>query len=188
MMLCKKLLELPAVVAEWQQDVKCPDCGHYALGRCCVPDVDDAEPVCPLDAKGIALRVVPDDEGESQESASVAGFVAPEAESFFGVTEQALRNKIMQRTGGRIQALAIEVRDNVVAVTGRVVCFHHKQLALQGILDVLGVNAKARIELNVEVEHAPLDTEPPEDPPEQWKHLAASGWARWTRAESFTKP
>jgi hypothetical protein len=55
--------------------------------------------------------------------------------------EQAIKRQIVQRTGARIQGLEIEVTDGRVVVYGCVLCFHRKQLALQGVLDVLGSNA-----------------------------------------------
>jgi hypothetical protein len=69
--------------------------------------------------------------------------------------EEAIKRRIVQRTGRRIQKLTVEMIGNRVRICGCASCYHVKQLALQGALDVLGSDDAARIELNVEVEARP---------------------------------
>jgi hypothetical protein len=63
--------------------------------------------------------------------------------------EQAIKLQILERTGGRIRSLEVKVADNRVAVHGCVVCYYLKQLALQGVHDVLGSRAAMGIDLNL---------------------------------------
>jgi hypothetical protein len=65
--------------------------------------------------------------------------------------EQTIKHRISQRTGGRIQELEVAMSGNRVVVRGVAPCFYLKQLALQGVLDVLGSPGIARIELDIEV-------------------------------------
>jgi hypothetical protein len=78
----------------------------------------------------------------------------PANESSFAALKHAIIDRIKQRTGGRIQSLRVELDDDRVVIHGRVECFHHKQLALQGVLDALRFGNKVCIELNVEVERS----------------------------------
>ena len=66
--------------------------------------------------------------------------------------EQAIHTGIVQRTAGRIRGLAIVAAAGRVTVYGRVASFHLKQLALQGIVDVLGSIQVMRIDLDIDVE------------------------------------
>jgi hypothetical protein len=66
--------------------------------------------------------------------------------------EHAIRAGIVQRTAGRIRGLRIDVAADRVSVHGRVASFHLKQLALQGIVDVLGSVQVMRIDLDIDVE------------------------------------
>ncbi len=52
--------------------------------------------------------------------------------------EQAIKHRIVQRTGGQIRMLKVEVIGNRVVISGCASCYHLKQLALQGVLDVMG--------------------------------------------------
>jgi hypothetical protein len=65
--------------------------------------------------------------------------------------DQAIRHRIVQRTGGRIHRLEVEVIGDKVVVRGSAPSYYLKQLALRGVLDVLGSAGAACIELNVEV-------------------------------------
>ena len=69
--------------------------------------------------------------------------------------EQAIRHQILERTAGRIRTLEVEVIDNRIVIRGRAPSYYLKQLALQGVLDVLGSAGAMRIELNVEVVGSP---------------------------------
>src|SRR5262245_1402218 len=64
---------------------------------------------------------------------------------------QAIKHRIVQRTGARIQSLAVEVSGDRVVIRGRAASFHLKQLALQGAVDVIGSGGTTRIELDVQV-------------------------------------
>jgi hypothetical protein len=64
--------------------------------------------------------------------------------------EQTIKDRIVQRTGGRIQMLEVEVNEGKVVVRGRACSYHLKQLTVEGVLDVIGPNA-SRIDINVEV-------------------------------------
>ena len=59
---CKRLLELPLVVSEWQQQAYCPDCDHYCDGQC---ERGAGEAGCPFEGGELPLREVtatPDEE------------------------------------------------------------------------------------------------------------------------------
>ena len=58
-------------------------------------------------------------------------------------------HQIVRRTGARIHMLEVEMVDNVVIIRGYAPCYYVKQLALQGVFDVLGSFRTSRVELNV---------------------------------------
>jgi hypothetical protein len=89
--------------------------------------------------------------GESQKLLDAAVGTEPERQPRCSALEQTIKRQIVQSTGVRIQGLEVEVTDDRVVVYGCVLCYYLKQLALQGVLDVLGANAAMGIELNVEV-------------------------------------
>ena len=150
MSLCKKLHELPLAVTEWQQTAWCPDCQYYSMGRCGMLARTDTNAACPFDGKPLPVLEVPiDPTGELRQPFFTALSTRPEPPS--AMLEQAIRDQIMKRTGGRIQKLAVEMMENGVVIRGCVACFYLKQLALRGVFDVLGSAANNRIELNVEV-------------------------------------
>ena len=68
---------------------------------------------------------------------------------------QAIKQRIAERTGGRIQMLEVEVLGNRVVVRGCAANYYIKQLALQEILDVMLAAGAPRIELDVQVVSAP---------------------------------
>jgi hypothetical protein len=65
--------------------------------------------------------------------------------------EQGVKQRIVERTWGRIKMLEVEVLGNSLVIRGKAPSYHVKQLALQGALDVLGASGAMRIELNVNV-------------------------------------
>jgi hypothetical protein len=69
--------------------------------------------------------------------------------------EQTIKRRIVERTGSQLRSLEVDITDNLIAIRGCVSCYYHKQLALRGVLDVIGVLNGARIELNVEVAGRP---------------------------------
>jgi osmotically-inducible protein OsmY len=69
--------------------------------------------------------------------------------------EQAIKNRIVQRTGWRIQTLEVEVSDSCVVIRGCAPSYYLKQLALQGVLEVIGTAGATRIELDIQVASRP---------------------------------
>ena len=65
--------------------------------------------------------------------------------------EQAIRHRVAERTGRRIQGLEVEARDGSVRVRGRVTSFHLKQLAIQGIIDVIGSGVATHLQVEIQV-------------------------------------
>jgi hypothetical protein len=65
--------------------------------------------------------------------------------------EQTIKDQIVQRTGGRIQLLDVQVKDGGVVIQGSAPCYYLKQLALQGVLDVIDSARATRIQFNVQV-------------------------------------
>ena len=65
--------------------------------------------------------------------------------------ELAIMRQIVHRTGGRIHMLEVEMLDDTVVIRGCAPCYYVKQLALQGVLDVIGSLRTSRVELNVQV-------------------------------------
>jgi hypothetical protein len=72
---------------------------------------------------------------------------------------QAIRRQIVNRTGGRIQSLKVELMGAEVVIRGIAPCYYVKQLALQGILDVLGSAQEIEVELNLQVAVCPTGSE-----------------------------
>jgi hypothetical protein len=153
MQVCKKLYELPSVATDWQQTTWCPDCKYYDCGTCNDPTRTGDNTVCPFDGKAMPLRelTVDPSNNESQELLEDAAGTELERHSRCAELEQAIHRRIVQRTGKRIQGLEVEVTEDRVIVHGSVACYHHKQLALQGVFDVLGSGAALGIELRVQV-------------------------------------
>jgi hypothetical protein len=153
MSLCKKMHELPLALTEWQQTSGYPDCQYYNLGRCGNPARTDTNAACPFDEMPVPVLPVPvHPSGELPRQPFFTAMPArPENHPPSAMLEQAIKDQIIKRTGGRIQMLAVEVMENWVVIRGRVSRFYLKQLALRGVFDVLGSAADNRIELNVDV-------------------------------------
>ena len=73
--------------------------------------------------------------------------------------EETIKHRIVERTGGRIRRLRVEVIGNRVVIGGSAPSYYLTQLALRGARDVLGSAANQIelnvIELNVEVSGSP---------------------------------
>src|SRR5262249_48301712 len=69
--------------------------------------------------------------------------------------QQTITRRIRQQTNGRIQLLEVEVQGGTVIVRGRSPSYYIKQLALQGVLDVLAADGRMRVEHNIEVADSP---------------------------------
>jgi hypothetical protein len=65
--------------------------------------------------------------------------------------ERSIERQIMQRTWSRIHDLRVEVVDGRIVVHGYTSSYYVKQLALEGVLDVLGSAASVRVDLDIEV-------------------------------------
>jgi hypothetical protein len=150
---CKKLHEMPSVATDWQQTTWCPDCEYYDRGTCSNPTRTGHNTPCPFDGKELPLREVTVDRDNYllKEFLEVAVCAEPERHPECEALEQAVKRQIVQRTGARIQKLEVAVTDDRVTVQGCVLCYYVKQLALQGVLDMLGSRAAMGIDLNVEV-------------------------------------
>jgi hypothetical protein len=59
---------------------------------------------------------------------------------------RAIERQIMRRAWGRIQALAVEVSDRQIVIRGRAPSYSIKQLALQGVLDLVESGGPMQIE------------------------------------------
>ena len=77
----------------------------------------------PDDQPGGSLEVGPSD--------------APKSQPRIKALEQAIKLRIVGRTGGRMRALAIQLTEGDLFVRGTAPSYYVKQLALQGVLDVL---------------------------------------------------
>ena len=58
---------------------------------------------------------------------------------------------IRHRTCGRVDTLEVEVIGNRVIIRGRTTSYHLKQLAIQGVLDVLDANPDSALEMDMQV-------------------------------------
>jgi hypothetical protein len=158
---CKKLPEVPSVATEWQQTAWCPDCEHYDRGTCANPARAGNDAACPFDGNALPLREVAFDPGNDHPKKRLDAALCTEQESQPRSVEleQAIKCQIAQRTGRRIRLLEVEVTHDRIVIRGRAPCYHLKQLALQGVFDVLGCAAVMRIELKVEVAGSPSKSE-----------------------------
>jgi hypothetical protein len=151
---CNKLDELPLVVTDGQQTAWRPDCEYYACGRCDNPIRRGGSAACPFDGKALPLREAPGEPNcDPQQPADAASCKRPKHQPVsLGLgLEKAIMHRIVQRTGARIKMLEVEMVDNVVVIRGYAPCYYVKQLALQGVFDVLGSSRTSRVELNVYV-------------------------------------
>jgi hypothetical protein len=65
--------------------------------------------------------------------------------------EQNIERQIVQRTWGRVHRLRVEVKDDRVVVHGCTSSYYLKQLALEGVRDVLGGTDPAEVQLDIDV-------------------------------------
>jgi hypothetical protein len=65
--------------------------------------------------------------------------------------KQEIRDRIAQVTGGRIHELEVELIDDRVVIRGYTASYYLKQLALQGVLDVVGGAGAINLEFNIRV-------------------------------------
>ena len=153
--LCSKLNEVPPLLTDWQQPVLCPDCAYYDAGQCINPTRMAGDTGCPFDGLELPLReVTTPPSGARPNGPPAAG--PPNLtsnRSRLKTLEQAVRFGVMDRTGKRIQSLAVELADGELVLRGTAPCYHVKQLALHAALEVLdstfGVTAALRLEVDV---------------------------------------
>jgi len=160
---CNKLHELPPVVTDWQQKAWCPDCDYYNCGTCGNSLRRDSNAACPFDGKIWPLRELAVEGPNDQpiEPLDRGLCEAPKIPARFRALEQAIKDRIVNRTGGRMQMLAIELTDRELIVRGRAPCYYVKQLALQEVLDVLNSGHHTKIGCSLQVVvRPPVPTEP----------------------------
>jgi hypothetical protein len=66
--------------------------------------------------------------------------------------EEDVRQKILERTWGRIHALKVEADSDRIVISGHTPCYYVKQLAIHAALDVIGPDERRRVEMDLEVE------------------------------------
>jgi hypothetical protein len=86
-----------------------------------------------------------------QQPADAAACKQPKHQPVSLGLEKAIQYQIVQRTGARIQMLKVEIVDDVIIILSYAPCYYVKQLALQGVFDVLGSFRTSRVELNMYV-------------------------------------
>ena len=69
--------------------------------------------------------------------------------------EETIKDRIVQRTGGKIELLQVKAESDRVVICGSAPSYYLKQLALQGARDALGGAIATQIELNIEVSSSP---------------------------------
>ena len=154
---CKKLHELPAVLTEWQQTAWYPDCDFYHRGMCGLAVGTDHNTACPFDGKQLPVREAAieghDDQPAEAPGTASRNTAAVQQESTALV--EAIKRSIVVRTWGRIQSLEVEQTGGRIVIPGWASCYYLKQLALQGVRDVIGSARAIGIELNVRVPGSP---------------------------------
>jgi hypothetical protein len=159
---CRRLHELPAVSTDWQQTTWCPDCEYYDHGTCGSPTRTDSNAACPLDGKPLPLREVAAESNDEQshKPLSTAQSKQEDNQPRSTALEQTIKRQIMSRTGGRIQLLEVHQTGREVVIRGSAPCYYVKQLALQGVLDVIRSAGETDVEVNVQVVVCPATAGP----------------------------
>lgn len=157
---CKKLHELPPVVADWQQKAWCPDCDYYCDGQC---RRSGGEAECPFASDALPLREVRAETPDSRPGDVLATepFPAPQGPPRLQALGQDVKLRIADRTGRRIRALVIELTERELIVRGTATCYYLKQLALHAALDALRSDSETAVALRFEV-----GVVPPAAPPD----------------------
>jgi hypothetical protein len=149
--LCKKLHDVPSVMTEWQQNTWRPDCDYYNCGACGISTCTSDRMSCPFDGEPLRLLEIAVNSGNAQlpEASRASPCTTPEELSQSRVLAQAVKSRIAQRTGGRIQLLEVEATGDGVVIKGKVSSYYLKQLALEGVLEVVGSDFEPRVRLDV---------------------------------------
>jgi len=155
MFLCNRIREVPLLLIESQQTIWCPDCEECNYGTCCHLTSTDGDACCVFDG-GVLLGndVMDSNNNQCPKPFASADYQEPNGRLRSAECEETIKNRIVERTGGRIGMLRVEVTGNRVVIGGSAPSYYLKQLALGGARDVLG-SAANRIELNVEVSGNP---------------------------------
>ena len=74
-----------------------------------------------------------------------------DSRALFVEQKEAIKRRIVQRTGGRIETLEVELIDDSLVIRGIVPCYYVKQLVLQAVLDLIGSVSDPSVEFNVQV-------------------------------------
>jgi hypothetical protein len=89
--------------------------------------------------------------GESDSRGDVAMSTGEQGQFQSSLREEAIKQQIVERTGGRIRMPEVRLIDDRIVIRGSVPRYYHKQLVLQAVLDLIGTASATRIELNVQV-------------------------------------
>ena len=151
MILCNKIRELPPLLTESQQTIWCPDCEECNCGTCSHLTSRD-EDACSVFDESVLLgnNVVDSNNNQCPKPAASTVKQGPNGRLPSAECEETIKHRIVERTGGRIRLLRVEVTGNRVIIGGSAASYYLRQLALRGARDVLG-SAANDIELNVEV-------------------------------------
>jgi hypothetical protein len=68
---------------------------------------------------------------------------------------RAIERQIMRRAWGRIRGLAVEVSESLIVIRGRAPSYSFKQLAVQGVLDLMEAAGPMQIETDALVVESP---------------------------------
>jgi hypothetical protein len=149
---CKQLKELPTVVTEWQRTTWCPDCDYYHAGKCDDPKRATSRAPCAFDGSELSLReIAVGDEMSQRRVQSDFCLDTPGKACPLGLEED-VRQKILERTWGRIHALKVDADTNKIVISGHAPSYYVKQLAIHAALEVIGPDERRRVELHLEVE------------------------------------
>jgi len=113
--------------------------------------------VCPFDNQVLPLREVgmdmPNNEPGSLLDVGLGGAWA--SRPHFDELEEVVKLKVIDRTGGQIRAVEIELTDAELVVRGIAPSYYVKQLALHAALDVLHSACELAVALRLEVDVVP---------------------------------
>ena len=117
---CKKLHELPPVLTDWQQTAWCPDCHYYDCGICGNPIRRDSNAACPFDGQVLPLREVTVEPPNDQPRKPLDSRLCEvrESQPRSKALEQVIKDRIVNRTGGRMQALANDLTGRELIIRG----------------------------------------------------------------------
>jgi hypothetical protein len=65
--------------------------------------------------------------------------------------EEAVKRRIVHRTGGRVETLDVKVIDNRIVIRGCVTSFHLKQRAIHGVFDVIRAHSPGAVEIDMQI-------------------------------------